>query len=350
MSDPAKKGRGNKKRATINDVAAYLGVSKATVSLALSGSQAVAKQTRNKVVAAAETLGYKPSRLARQLSTGQSEIIGLYLPGYENNSALSPKWLDYTKILTGVVSCLKDSSYNLQLMLVPGNFSQILDTIQEGIFDGMIMVVEHDDQFEFLESIHGFNYPLVTVTGCVNSQISSVRIDSEYGARKVVEFLLGLGHKKIAYLSGPEQDIDVLARKRSFIKTALLAGIKPNPAYIKDGEWTIEAGRQLCRELLRLEDKPTAIFCDNDYTAVGVIQALNNVGLKVPQDFSVISYGNYDISLVTKPRLTTVKQPQEELGQRATQIILELLQKGNETAEHISLQPELVVRESCLDR
>lgn len=342
------------KRVTIDDVARYVGVSKATVSLALNRNPLVARETQERVMDAAEYLGYRANYFARRLSMGRSEIIGLFiLRGEEHlcNWTLPSSWMFYNPILRGVTSYLSSQKYRFQLETI--TFEQcvrssiIAGVIQEGSLDGILLLIQDEGDYGFLEIAKEMHFPLVVMNGAIREDISTVKIDNELGARNVVEYLRKLGHKRIAHISGPSRDLNALERRNGFVAAMSAAGITLDQAYIKYGDWQIASGRMLCRELLELEEPPTAIFCANDHMVIGAVQALQNLGLRVPQEVSVIGFDNTELCTVVSPQITTVEQPLEEMGIVAAQEVLRQIGEGTAEVNRRNLAPKLIVRNSC---
>lgn len=342
------------KRVTIEDVARYVGVSKATVSLALNRSPLVARDTRERVIDAAEHLGYKANYFAKRLSMGRSEMIGLFiLRGEEHfcNWTLPSSWMFYNPILKGITSYLSEQNYRFQLETI--TFEQcvtssiISDVIKESSLDGMLVLIQDEGDYGFLDIAKEMDFPLVIMNGLVNDEISTVKIDNELGARRVVEYLWKLGHRRIAHISGPRRDLNALERCSGFVSALNELKVEIDPAYVRYGDWQIASGKRLCKELFELDQPPTAVFCSNDHMGIGAIQMLQEMKIRVPHDVSVVGFDNTEMCTVVSPRLTTVEQALEEMGMMAAQEVLRQISEGTTLVHQTNLEPKLILRDSC---
>lgn len=344
--------KGNKKRpVTIADLARHLNISKATVSLALNNSSLVAESTKLRVIQAAEKFGYRPNYFGARLSRGKSDMIGLYILGgteAQCNWTLPSSWMFYNPILKAVSQELSRHGYrfNLEVISVEQATKQgvIASVIQEGLLDGMLLVVQDDIDYRFLQVVEERRYPFVVLNADVVTNISSVKIDNELGARKIVEHLVSQGHTRIAHLGGPKQDTNAIERREGFIRA--MHDARLNPELIKYGDWQRESGRKAAREFIELENPPTAIFCANDHMAIGAMQMLQEAGLRVPEEISVVGYDDTEMCQVVVPNLTTVRQPLYSMGELGAKEVLRQIDAESFSVSHISLEPELIVRDS----
>lgn len=342
---------------TIEDVAQHLGLSKATVSLALNGSPLVAENTRRRVVEAARQLNYRANYFATRLSKGKSDTIGLYVLGGHGDKrkwTLPSSWMFYNPIIRGVIAQLSAKDYRLHLEVITyeqaAQKDVITKTIQEGSLDGMLFVVQDDLDYGFLAAVEEASFPFVVLNARLPLDISSVRIDNQCGARKVVHHLASLGHRRIGHVSGPVDDLNAIERRVGFNLGLHEVGLHPQGEYIQFGDWQIASGYELTKVLMALEEPPTAIFCANDHMAIGAIQCLRAMGLQVPGDVSVVGFDDTDMAEVISPRLTTVRQPLEEMGHLGAQELLRQIEEDHPSVRHASLEPELIIKESTAAR
>jgi LacI family transcriptional regulator len=345
--------KGKRRQITLEDVARHLGISKATVSLALNNSPLVAHSTKIRVTEAAEALGYRPNYFAANLSKGKSDVIGLFiLEGEEGacNWALSSSWMFYNPILKSVVSTLSQKGYRLQLEVISidgaTNCGVLAHSIQDGSLDGILLLVQDDLDYKFLSIAQRMQFPLVVMNAQIDLDISSVRTGNELGASRVVEYLVDLGHTKIAHIGGPERDLNALERKSGFLRAMSAANLNVSGDYVKLGDWQIQSGSKLARDLMALNRPPTAICCANDHMAVGAIRTLQQLGYKVPEDVSVVGYDDTEMCVVVTPNLTTVRQSLEEMGEASAREVLRQIEEGTVSTRRINLEPELVIRHS----
>ena len=344
---------GKKRPVTIEDIARHLGISKATVSLALNNSTLVAEATKVRVMEAADQFGYRPNYFGARLSKGKADVIGLYILGGEEeecNWTLPSSWMFYNPILKAVSTELAMHSYrcNFGVVSVEEATKQgtIASAIQEGALDGMLLVVQDDIDYDFLKIVEVRQFPFVVLNAKVRDNISSVKVDNELGARKMVEYLLEQRHKRIAYLGGPRMDSNAIERREGFLKAISAAKINLCPDLIQYGDWQRSSGWRAAKEFMELEQPPTAIFCGNDHMAIGAVQMLQEAGFKVPDDISVVGYDDTEMCQVVVPNLTTVWQPLEEMGRLGAQEVLRQIDEKLVNAIHTNLDPQLVVRSS----
>lgn len=353
MKQTSRKNESENKRVTITDVARTVGMSKATVSLALNRSPLVAEKTRSRVLEAAELLGYRANYFARRLSTGKSEIIGLYiLRGEEQKCtwALPSSWTFYNPILKSVSAYLSENNYRLQLEVIDFHQARdglIANIIKERSLDGILLLVQDEGDYGFLEVAKNMRFPMAIMNGRLRQEFSSVKTDNKMGGKKVAKYLLGLGHIRIAHISGPKHDFNAVERKMGFMEALQEKGISLNPSYMKLGDWQIESGHREAKQLLTLNERPTAIFCANDHMAVGAMQAVEEFGLQIPQDVSIVGFDNIEICSFVSPKLTTMEQSLDQMAIMAVQEVLRQIREGTEAVNHTNLEPRFVARESC---
>jgi len=340
------------RKVTIEDVAEHLGVSKATVSLALNDSPLVADKTKARVQEAARKLNYRANFFASRLSHGTSATIGLFVLGGEDESiwTLPSSWMFYHPIMQGVVHELSAEGYRLMFEVIATEEALegkvLAKAVQEGFLDGIILVVQEDISYGFVEIATEMEFPLVVLNARIPLDVSSVKIDNEAGAKKVMAHLLDLGHEKIAYIGGPGKDLNAIERHKGVVAKARESGLPLKEEYLRVGDWQIDSGEQIAKELMELEEPPTAIFCANDQMAVGAVLMLQSLGYSVPGDVSVVGYDNSEICRIVTPHITTVKQSVEMMGEIGAQEVLRLIRSGVSVARHTKLEPELVVRDS----
>lgn len=345
--------RGTKRRVTIGDIARHLEISKATVSLALNNSSLVADATKLRVIEAAEQFGYRPNYFGTRLSKGKSDMIGLYILGGKEeqcNWALPSSWNFYNPILKSVSQELSQHGYrfNLEVVTVEQAIKEdvISSVIQEGSLDGMLLVVQDNINYDFLQFVAKRQFPFVVLNANVAPNLSSVKIDNKLGAKKMVQHLLQQGHGRIAYLGGPKLDSNAIERRNGFIEAITSAGLSLSPELLHYGDWQRASGWQSAQEFIKLDNPPTAIFCANDHMAIGAIQLLQKRGLNIPDDISVVGFDDTEMCEVVVPNLTTAKQPLELMGQLGAREVLRQIEEEFFSAKHVNLEPELVVRDS----
>ena len=305
--------------ATIRDVARKASVGVGTVSRVINDSPAVKKETRLKVLAAIEALDYTPNPIARRLSIGQTLTIGVILPYLTLPS--------YIERLRGVQSTLADSEYDLVLFAIENPFQRdayFQNLSLKSRVDGALLISlpPNDDQAKrFANS----NIPTVLIDG-FHPDLCCVYPDDVQGGRIATQHLIDLGHRRIAFLSDflrtpfhPSMSL----RCQGYRETLAEAGIPHQPGFqIEGGRGRINA-RSMARELLSMEIPPTAIFAASDSQAIGILEAASEIGIRVPEDLSVIGYD--DIRDAEYVNLTTINQHLDKSGVEGAKLLLDLL-------------------------
>jgi len=345
------KSSGNKgKRLTLADIAREANVSPATASLALNDSPLVASKTVRLVKGTAMKRGYSPHSIARRLSTGRSEVISLYIFTDDASPAqwiLPSSWMFYNPIIKGIYDVVKAKKYHLQLEIAnpsdPGQTDLITRFLYEKSCDGVIFLLTDERDYGFAESLERTNTPLVSVNHRLTASIPSVMVDNCFGARYAVNYFIKLGHRRIAHIAGPDQSYNAVERHRGYKEALAAAAIEAPNCYVRVGDWTIESGRRAMGQLIDTDRPPTAVFCSNDHMAIGALEAARDRGLDVPGDISLIGFDDSEISHLASPKLTTFRQPLDQIGQLAATEVLE----PPKSKRHIKLRPLFVERESC---
>ncbi|MDX1416013.1 MAG: LacI family DNA-binding transcriptional regulator [Candidatus Promineifilaceae bacterium] len=326
---------------TIRDVAKRAGVGVGTVSRVLNDSESVSESTRIKVQAAIEDLNYSPSTVARRLSSGKSMAIGVIVPFFTNASVV--------RRLQGIVSVIAPSEYDLVLFDVENKENRdvlLTNIVQRRMVDGLIILslrpIDND-----LERFLLADVPAVIVDA-QHPELSSIYVDNVQGGRQATQHLIDLGHVKIGYISdfpnNPFNFAPVQDRREGFLCAIKEAGIPYNKDYYREGGLDSEEARQRAHELLNLPEPPTAVFAYSDTQAIGVLEAARDLGLRVPEDLSVIGYD--DIEAAKFLQLTTIRQCLFDSGVKGAQLLLEVMSNGDQKPHELILPTELVVRSS----
>ncbi len=336
------------KRATIRDVARAAGVSIGTVSLAMSDNPSVAEATKEKVRQVAATLSYRPSAVGRALQARRTNAIGVVVP---HSSHHVFGHLYFMEVLSGVSEVLNQAGLTLVLSTAPTESeeeSAYLKILRSQQVDGVILASAalHDKN---VAQLKGSPYPFVFIGRYpLDPEVPAVGIDDMGSAREAVWHLLAHGHTRIAHISGPLRHLSAADRYAGYVQALTNAGIKLREAYVREGDYSEQAGWAGMRSLLSLDEPPTALFAANDETAVGAISALRAAGIQPGKEFPVVGFDDVVLARLVTPGLTTIRQPMQMLGVEAAQLLMRLL---TEPQAHGVVQTELrthlVVRESC---
>lgn len=332
--------------ATIRDVAKAAGVSAGTVSNVLNRPSYVNADTRARVIRAIEDLDFVPDKSSRQFRPGRTRTIGIVTANLSN-----PFFVDVAlgaeqrcrDLDLGVVIC--NSAYD------PVRESQNLDLLVQQRVQGII-ISPVDENSSRLEMLRDRGVPMVFVDRVAEDRDCwSVVVDDRLGGRLGAQHLVDRGHRRIAYLGHPDNSPKVKLRYDGAREVIDRADGDITLELISAGSWTVEAGRQAGRVIAtRPADKrPSAVLCANDMLALGLMQALTQHGLRVPDDIAIVGYDNLEWSETGAVSLTTVAQPRDLLGRTAVEMIMQLIERPGRAprTSHVTLQPELVVRESA---
>lgn len=327
---------------TIRELADAAGVSIATVSRVLNSKpQHVSAVTRQRILALADEMGYRPNLAARSLRTERSSTIGIITDNIDSPHT--------TMMIRGIQDRVKEAGYICVVISAdwdPKNEREAIHDLASRSIDGIIFAETwHRSANEILELS---NKPFVFVHRQFASEHpNSVTPDEVYGARLAVSHLVGLGHRRIGYINGPVQFYASADRLRGYCEELAVHGIIFDPALLTRGDWQVESGYAAAAELLAIQPRPTAIFAGNDLMAAGAMYAIFDFGLRVPHDIAIVGYDNREIARIFRPSMTTITLPLYGMGQASAQILLDLLAGKDEPHDEIKIRGRLIVRESC---
>ena len=338
----------HRKRITIKDVAHAAGVSTQTVSRVMNKFSYVSEETRQRVEAVVDELGYRPSTLARSLIQQRSYTLGVVTFGL--------KYIGPSRTLNGVADKADELGYML-LMKELDNFDinsidDVIDSLLARQVDGIIWVApEIGNNHSWLdERLEKIPVPVLFLAMEPREGISSVATDNYQGAILAVQHLLECGRTKIGHISGPLTWWEADERKRGWRDTLTKAGLDASDQHCKEGNWSSASGEQAFIQLLEVYPDLDAVFVGNDQMALGVLREAHRKGIKIPEQLAVIGFDNLPESAYFYPSLTTISQDLQMLGEQSVQYIVEMIQarQGNQSviAQSRFIQPCLIVRES----
>ena len=329
-------------RVTIREVADEAGVSIATVSRVLNGRGDVAPETRELVSRIIQERGYIANRGARGLSNGRTGLVGLLVP------LIYPAY--FSAILSGATEALQE--HDLRAVLSPTQHEHdrevtLLERLMHGLTDGALIVLPEESSEELERLLdHGYRFVVVDPLMPLDERIPSVSAAHTSGAHHAMGHLLGLGHRRIAAITGPRGWVATEDRRRGYHAAIASAGILPRPELEAEADFEIGGGVEAAGRLLDLAEPPTAIFAFNDNLAIGTIQAARARGVRVPDDLSVVGFDDIEHATIVTPTLTTVRQPLAEMGRTAVSLLIRLLERQRFETLRVELATRLVVRES----
>lgn len=304
-------------KTTITDVAKRAGVSMKTVSRVLNNEPNVAQETRTRVKAAARDLNYSPNFAARGLASSRSFFIALI---YDNPS---PSYL--TRLQRGAVQACRESGHHLVLEPMDTRLADPLEIefklTRLGV-DGVILAPPLTEHIPLRNALEKLGLRTALISAERSKGLYTVGMDDRAAARIMTEHLLGLGHRDIGFIKGPDGHYASFLRFEGFQQALASAGMSVDERLIRQGDFTMESGVREGRSLLAAGDRPSAVFASNDDMAAGVINAAMSEGLNVPDDVSICGFDNSQIAEMIWPPLTTIAQPVREMGRRAAAALI----------------------------
>lgn len=322
------------------DVAKRAGVSTATVSRALTRPDQVNAKTREMIRGIADELGFRPNLIGRQLraSTGSSLLILV-------QDLANPF---YAELIMGAEMVARANRYSV--MVGGTNGLRDIEQLYSDQFlgrrvDGLIVLFGHLPSG--ISPKLAEQSPIVLVSeGNPDLALPSVLVDNVGWAARAVDYLLARGHRRIGHIVGPLARIISRQRQEGYRRALVAAGLALDPELEAPGDFTAAGGRAAARALLTRPDRPTAIFAANDESAVGAILGAGDLGLSVPDDLSVVGFDDIPLAEIAQPPLTTIRQPRQQMGAAAAELVMEMLDHGPAKNPHRLLQCELIERDS----
>jgi LacI family repressor for deo operon, udp, cdd, tsx, nupC, and nupG len=325
---------------TILDVAKKAGVSRSTVSRVLTDSNRVDPETKQKVLAAIKELNYQPSQVARNLRKKETNLIAVIIPCISNPF--------FGSLVQGMEEVAVNKGYHVILCNTGEDATrevEYLRMLERKQVDGVILTALRNP----LEEVKDYQSygPIVLASEYVeDDSIPAVIIDNIKAAAQVTEHLIMKGHRRIGFINGPEHIILCRDRQKGYIQTLEKYEISVSHDLITSGDFTIKSGFEGTKQLLQLKERPTAIFAANDEMAVGVIEAVQQHGLRIPNEVAVVGFDNVQISKVVQPNLTTIDQPIFQIGVKSMELLLSCLEGQILEEKRIVLDTNLCIRQS----
>lgn len=329
--------------ANMKQIARMAGVSLGTVSHVLNGSARVRDPLRKRVEEAVQALGYQPSALARGLRRDKTNMIGMIIPDVTNPF--------FPAVVRGAEDVAFSNGYRLVLCNTDNDHTKELAHLNElrtYLPSGLIVIPsDFSDLTRQADSYQKSGAAVVCVDRLPRRwQGDSVTADNETGSYNATKHLIQLGHERIAMIIGPLRLTNAEQRLKGFRRAMKEAGLSIAPEYIHETSFDIRGGRTKTQLLLRMVPAPTAIFAGNDMIAMGALHAIRDLGLRCPEDVSVMGFDDLDFAALMNPSLSSVYQPGYQLGVNAACILLDRVKGDRRPAQHIVLDTELKLRES----
>ena len=327
-------------RLTIRDVARQAGVSHQTVSRVINGDVLVTPETRARVEAAIAALGYQPNAIARSLAAGRTHML----------ACLAPNLTDYTfaRIIEGAEAECRQHRFFLISSSAPDEaaFAALInELVPSRRIEGLMVINPYIDQRtqHLPDSI-----PTVFIGGHPRPghTVAAITLDDCGAARSAVHHLIGLGHIRIAMITGPLVEDCTQDRITGYRASLEEAKLKTDPALLVEGDWSASSAHQATLELMKLKQPPTAIFAQNDRMALGALRAARDLGLRVPGQLSVIGLDDMPLASYFDPPLTTMRQDMFAIGRTAAQLLVQAVEQPQARQQQLRQPAELIIRQS----
>ena len=327
--------------ATIRDVAKAAKVSAATVSRHLNKSIVLPLETARRIEKACARLAYRPNALAKRLSLGASQILGLLAPEIANPF--------FAALAAAAEAEARRHGYSLLIMSSGGDPDiecEHIDRLASRDVDGLIVLTSSADDGRVRERIDGHANVILVDEDVPGASVSRIFVENEQGAYEATRHLIEQGHEAIAHVGGPADLFSTRERHAGFVRALSEAGLSPRDSWVKFGGYDSEAGLAATLDLLAQPERPTALFAGSDYIAIGVLQGLRRLGLEAPAALSIVGFDDMPFAELLHPPLTTVRQPIAEMGRLGVQTLLQRMRGETPEAGETRLPTQLVLRAS----
>jgi DNA-binding LacI/PurR family transcriptional regulator len=337
-------------QATIKDIASELNVSASTVSRALKDYPGISNETKRKVKEVAEKLNYRPNAIALSLRKSRSFTIGVIIPEVVH--------FFFATVISGIEEVASSRGYNVILSQTNESLTReksSIDTMLSNQIDGfLISFSKETTDFEHFSRLLNYGYPIVFFDRVPDiPHAISVMVDDRRGAYNATSHLISQGYMRIAHLSGPKNLKISQERARGYKDALANHGVSVDPALIVECAYgTSDEGIKITQSLFKsMEQKPDAIFANNDMAAVGAMLACKSLGYRIPEEIGIVGFSNWQFCAMIEPTLSSVAQPGFKIGVKATELLLDMIEKKidpDTITEPIVLETELLIRNSSV--
>jgi LacI family transcriptional regulator len=328
---------------TLEDIARLSEVSRSTVSRVINGEVNVKDETRKKVQQVINSYNFQPNLAARGLASGRTNVIGVVIPASVSLIFTDPY---FPLLLQGVSSVCNLHDFSVMLWLAEPEYERrmIARILHNGLVDG-VLVASIPMNDPIVESLIQSKMPFILVGRHPNADLNFLDVDNLQSGRKATMHLVRLGYKRIATITGRQDQVAGYDRHQGYLKALQDSDCPVRPELVAEGDFTESSGYNAMRRLLKYN--PDAVFIASDTMAYGAMRALREANLRIPEDVAIVGFDDIPLSSKTVPPLTTVRQPVTQMGSKAVEILINNIESGNKTTQQVILDTELVVRESC---
>ncbi len=327
---------------TMNDVALAAKVSTATVSHVLNGTRVVHPDTVRAVEAAIAKVGYTPNILARSLARSASSTIGVAIAAVSNH------------YFSGTVHAIEAECSRLGLAMLfvdthddPAQELRAVKTLHQRRVDGILFAPTADPEQRALKYLQDANVPTVLVDRLMSTDFDQVGVENVASTAQMVAHLVGHGHRRIGFVSGAPELSTSMERLQGYRDALAQAGLPWDASLVREGQSTIGPAREAVKALLALPEPPTAIVSANNLMTIGVVSAIREAGLDIPDAVAVVGFDDFDWAEYFEPRLTVMAQPVQDIGLRAMKLLNKRIKTPDGPRQTVRLAPTFMVRRSC---
>jgi LacI family transcriptional regulator len=328
---------------TLEDIARLSDVSRSTVSRVINSNANVKEETRLKVLKVIQSINFEPNLAARGLATGRTNVIGVIIPARVSVIFSDPY---FPLFIQGVSTACNNRNYSVMLWLAEPEYERrmISRILHNGLVDAVIvakaLIID-----PIVDSLFESKMPFILIGRHPTLDVDYLDVDNFQAGRKATLHLLRLGYKRIASITGPQDQVGGYDRYQGYLK-ALQDFDRPiRSELVVEGDFTEEGGYNAMIRLIT--QKPDAVFVASDQMAYGVMRAIHESQLRIPEDVAVVGFDDLPSSSKTRPTLTTVRQPVAQMGTKAVELLINLIESDIKSTQQVIMDTELVVRESC---
>jgi len=328
---------------TLEDIAHLSGVSRSTVSRVINYDVNVKDETRQKVQQVINSYNFQPNLAARGLASGRTNVIGVVIPAGVSVIFADPY---FPLLLRGISSMCNTRNYSVMLWLAEPEYERrmISRILHNGLVDGVVIAsILIDDPI--IQSLIESKMPFILIGRHPTIDVNYLDVDNLQSGHKATAHLIHLGYKRIGTITGSLNQVSGYDRYQGYLQALEDSGLPVIPELVAEGSFTEEGGYNAMQHLLKY--KPDAVFVASDKMAYGAMRAVREAKLRIPEDVAIVGFDDIPASSTTEPPLTTVRQPVLQMGRKAVDLLIDVIEKGTKSTQKAFLDTELVVRESC---
>ncbi|HOX09779.1 MAG TPA: LacI family DNA-binding transcriptional regulator [Candidatus Omnitrophota bacterium] len=339
--------RFEKSSITIKDIAKKAGVAHSTVSLVMNDREHVSPKLREKILKIANDMGYMPNMVARSLISKKSSTVGVVFP--ENPHFFTITY--FLMIIEGIQNACKKYNRALMFFSLDQTKGESYYQISRKWLIDLMIIMNVDYTRDISKDIqdlrdNGIYFSFLTKY-LGKEKVNSVCVDNYEGVRLALEYLASQGHKRVGFIAGNPNSADGPERFQAYKSLSKKFGFDQDEELIAQGDFTFESGEREMPKLLALKKRPSVVFAASDYMAIGAMRVIKEQGLSIPKDIAVMGFDNTLEAAYVEPGLTTVRQPLQEMGEKAVDLAIRSMNDENFEPQTLAIKPELIKRQSC---